>query len=232
MTFELGVLGGMGPEATTSFLKRLIELTPACCDQDHISSVTFMDTKIPDRSTSIIEDSNEPLRHLIKGVKYLNFLGCKYIVMPCNSAHFWFEELQAISNVPILNMPEITIAAAQKSEVQEAELWATDGTISSAIFQKPAHIHNFEICLPDEITQNLINLAIGYVKSGKIQKARRCVQKILDKNTHKSLKASDKTIILGCTELSLLASEISCYNYFDTQECLAHECVLKASIKN
>ena len=73
MTFELGVLGGMGPEATTSFLKRLIELTPACCDQDHISSVTLMDTKIPDRSTSIIEGSNEPLRHLVKGVKYLNF---------------------------------------------------------------------------------------------------------------------------------------------------------------
>ena len=91
MIKRLGVLGGMGPAASAEFMVRLVAQTPAKRDQDHIPTILWSDTEVPDRSTSMRNGDNKPLPYLLLGIQGLVLAGCKLIVIPCNTAHLWFK---------------------------------------------------------------------------------------------------------------------------------------------
>ena len=93
MIKKLGILGGMGPAASNEFVTRLVAKTPATKDQDHIPFVLWSDSTVPDRSTSMLNGDDRPLPYLLAGIQGLKTAGCTTIVIPCNTAHFWFSHL-------------------------------------------------------------------------------------------------------------------------------------------
>ena len=122
----LGVLGGMGPEATVSFFSKIVEKTPASTDQDHIESIIFNNTKIPDRTSSIMSGNHNVLDFLIKGIRFLINSNVDLITIPCVSAHYYFEKLVQESAIPILSIIDETannIAKPNNNKIVEFNMF-------------------------------------------------------------------------------------------------------------
>jgi len=198
---RLGILGGMGPAASAEFVNRLIKKTPATCDQEHIPFVLWNEPRIPDRSTSIRSGDNLPLHWLQGGVRGLMNAGCSYIVIPCNSAHFWYSQLSEIS-VPILHIVD-SVAEELKSlnlSGKKIGILGTQGTIESGLYQYHLNRQGWECMVPtkQEMT-GLVTPAIAMIKSNKIIES----QLLLMKSIHSLIDRGAQAIVLGCTELPL-----------------------------
>src|SRR5689334_7763772 len=102
----LGVLGGMGPLASAQFMARLTLLTPAAHDQDHVPAVLWSDPRVPDRTAARLAGGADPLPWLLRGIRGLEAAGCGAIAIPCNTAHGWYEPMQAATRLPILHIVE------------------------------------------------------------------------------------------------------------------------------
>src|SRR5208283_405759 len=100
----------MGPAATADFLAKLVRLTPARRDQEHIPIVLYCQPQTPDRGAAILAGGVSPLPHLLQGVRRLTEAGAQVLAIPCNSTHHWFEQLQAACPVPILHIADAAIA--------------------------------------------------------------------------------------------------------------------------
>ena len=107
----VGILGGMGPEATAEFYRYIVSLTPAGRDQDHIKVLMYSNPKIPDRSRAITEGGESPLPYLVESAHVLERAGAGILAIPCNTAHYYLPELQARVDVPVLNMITETLSA-------------------------------------------------------------------------------------------------------------------------
>jgi hypothetical protein len=113
----IGILGGMGPMATVDFMTKIIEQTPAQCDQDHLPLIVYSVPQIPDRTRSILGEGESPLPHLLRGLSVLRQAGAACIAMPCNTAHYWFDTLQRESGSVMLHIAD---AACQSVSRQAA----------------------------------------------------------------------------------------------------------------
>jgi len=198
---KLGILGGMGPAASAEFVNRLIQQTPATCDQEHIPFVLWNEPRIPDRSTSIRSGDNLPLPWLQGGVRGLMNAGCSYIVIPCNSAHFWYSQLSEIS-VPILHIVD-SVAEELKSlniSGKKIGILGTQGTIESGLYQYHLNKQGWECIIPTKQEMaGLVTPAIALIKANKIAKS----QPMLIKTIHSLIDRGAEAIVLGCTELPL-----------------------------
>jgi len=106
----VGIIGGMGPEATIDLMQRLIRLTPAANDVDHIHAIVDNDPKIPSRIKAIIDGEGEsPEQHLVEMARRLESFGADFLVLPCNTAHYYYHALQDSVHIPVLNMIELTV---------------------------------------------------------------------------------------------------------------------------
>ena len=198
---KLGILGGMGPAASAEFINRLIKKTPATCDQDHIPFVLWNEPRIPDRSTSIQSGDNLPLPWLQEGIKGLKHAGCNYIVIPCNSAHFWYSQLSK-TGVPILHIVDSVAEELNSLNLSNKKIGilGTQGTIESGLYQYHLNRQGWECITPtkQEIA-GLITPAIAMIKANKILES----QLPLIKSIHSLIDRGAKAIVLGCTELPL-----------------------------
>ena len=114
MKQAVGVIGGVGPMATVYYMQRVIEMTKAGCDQEHINMLVFNDCDIPDRTAFITEKSpDNPLPVMVEDAKRLEAAGCEFVVIPCNTAHYFYDRLNETISVPILNMVEETVLEAK-----------------------------------------------------------------------------------------------------------------------
>src|SRR5690349_7057585 len=118
----LGVLGGMGPLASSQFMLRLTQLTPATRDQDHIPTVLWSDPRVPDRTIGRLGNGVDPLPWLLRGIEGLRRAGCGAIAIPCNTAHGWYDQMRNAAQMPILHIVD---AAA----VELRQLGITRGTL-------------------------------------------------------------------------------------------------------
>src|SRR5438094_9026391 len=108
---RIGVFGGMGPAATVDFLDKLVQLTPARRDQDHLPVVVASFPHVHDRSRAILGVGPDPLPQLLEGIDFLNSAGVGVIAIPCNSSHHWYREMSQRSRVPILHIARACVAA-------------------------------------------------------------------------------------------------------------------------
>src|SRR5208337_1505190 len=90
----IGILGGMGPEATIDLFTKIVHSTPVSRDQDHLRLIIDNNPGIPDRQKAILENGPSPATMLIKTAKNLAVAGADFIVMPCNTAHYWIQEIR------------------------------------------------------------------------------------------------------------------------------------------
>lgn len=194
----VGIIGGMGPLATADLFKKIVLNTKANIDQEHIKVLIDNNTDIPDRTSAIIHNGKNPVPQLVKSAVMLWAMGAQILVMPCNTAHYFYSEVQKSVEIPVLNMIELTCSALVQKGVKRAGLLATEGTIKSKIYQNLFENSGIELIIPDEDEQNVImDLIYAGVKSGKkdydVTKVKMIMKNIVDRGA--------ETLILGCTEL-------------------------------
>lgn len=198
---RLGILGGMGPAASAEFVTRLIKQTPATCDQEHMPFVLWNEPRIPDRSTSMQAGDNQPLLWLLQGIQALKTVGCDHIVIPCNSAHYWYDDM-AKMGVPITHIVDSIADELRKLGLKNATVgvMGTQGTIEYGLYQSRLEQQGWTCIVPDRAEMDFfVQPAIDFIKAGKIQESQLLLMKVI----HSLIDRGAEAIVLGCTELPL-----------------------------
>jgi len=198
----IGVLGGMGPEATADFYREIISLTPAKTDQEHIPVIIYADPRVPERTRAILQGGDDPVPHLIKAAVALERAGAGILAIPCNTAHYFLSRIGPTVSIPILNMIEETYASirARTGDIRRAGLLATRGTIGSGVYGEAFARHGVEIVVPDASDQERLQQAIFQVKAGAYDRTR---QDLFERIGATLIAAGARVVILGCTEIPL-----------------------------
>jgi len=202
----IGVLGGMGPEATVYFLERLVKNTEAKSDQEHVPVLVYSLPQIPNRTEAILYGGESPLPLLISGAARMAGAGADFIVIPCITAHYFHGQIQAASPVPVMNIVEETGKSLKRGMpgLRKLGLVATSGTVRSAIFEKAKAFAQFEIVVPSarEMTRVMRALSgrrgikAGYT-SGRPRETILAVARSL-------VERGAQAVIAGCTEIPLV----------------------------
>ena len=208
MIKKLGILGGMGPAASNEFVTRLVAKTPATKDQDHIPFVLWSDSTIPDRSTSMLNKDDKPLPYLLAGIQGLKIAGCTTIVIPCNTAHFWFSHLEKIAawNAKIIHIVDSVTDALRDINVTNDKIGiiGTKATIEYGLYQYKLNKLGWECITPTkEQMDTLVNPAINLIKASNMDQAHEMLMTVI----HSLINKGAKAVVLGCTEIPLSIRE-------------------------
>ena len=196
----IGIIGGMGPLATADLFKKIILNTQADKDQDHLRILIDNNTDIPDRTAAILYGGEDPRPQLVHSAKTLSAMGAQILVMPCNTAHYFYNDIQKNVDVPVLSMIELTQKALTKRGIRTVGLLATEGTIRSGIYQKVLADAGVEVVTPsDEEQVAITNLIYRGVKAGDYGYDTTDAQAVMER----LLERGAEILILGCTELPL-----------------------------
>ncbi|MDO5111051.1 MAG: amino acid racemase [Clostridia bacterium] len=204
-TKVLGIIGGMGPAATVDLYDKLLRYTDAACDQAHVPVLIDGNTRIPDRTAAILHGGEDPRPELCKSAKRLENAGAELLMMACNTAHYFYDDVCAAVRVPVLHMPRITAAAAREKGYARVALLATSGTVQSGVYADAfsREAPNIELLLPEDEEQTAImSLIYDGVKAGHKDLDVTPVRKLLERMTRQGAAC----FILGCTELPLAFS--------------------------
>ncbi|WP_175709773.1 aspartate/glutamate racemase family protein [Burkholderia ambifaria] len=196
----VGVLGGMGPLATVDFMHRVIRLTRARCDQEHLPMIVANLTRTPDRSRAILDGGADPLPALLDGVALLNRCGVDVIAIPCNSAHHWYAPLRECSAAPVLHIVDASVAAVPAG-VRRVAVLATGGTLVSGFYQAALRARGFEPVMPAVTAQRDIAACIAAVKAGKVDASVRRLSRALAMLARRDVGVA----VMGCTEIPIAA---------------------------
>ena len=196
----IGILGGMGTQAGLDFCNKLAVINRGKTDQKYPVFILYNKSNIPKRPENLKKYYNV-LKSLIVGCRLLQKNKCKFIVMPCNTAHFWRDDLQKKISIPILSMPKEVFLHTKKSCKKNSKIGilSTEATLKTGIYSKYFN-KDYKLVSPTKSLQkNSVNKAIKYVKMGKVKEA----EKVLRPAVKYLLKIKCKKIILGCTELPI-----------------------------
>ena len=196
----IGILGGMGTQAGLDFCNKLAKLNKGKTDQKYPLFVLYNKSNIPGRPENL-HRYNKVLKSLLNGCKFLEKNKCKFIVIPCNTAHYWYNDLQKKTRIPIVSMPrQVYLHAIKKcKKSSKIGLLATEGTIKTGVYSK-FFDKKFKLIYPIKSIQSKnINKAIKLVKMGKIKNAAKTIKPAVNF----LIKMKCKKIILGCTELPI-----------------------------
>jgi aspartate racemase len=204
---RLGILGGMGPAAAIDLQQKILSLTPAESDQDHLPVVVWNIPQIPERTPAIQGHGDSPLPEMVKGIQALSAMGAQVIVIACNTAHHWYEALQAASSVPLLHIADAVheaLTEASTEPMTQVGLMATPGTILSGFYAQRLQGVGVSVLLPDAAEQESLTRAILLIKAGRIDQAATLVDQVATALINRGAQR----LIMGCTELPLVLSKI------------------------
>ena len=196
----IGILGGMGTQAGLDFCNKLAVLNRGKTDQNYPLFILYNKSNIPKRPENLKKYYNV-LKSLITGCNLLKKNKCKFIVMPCNTAHYWYDDLQKKIKIPIISIPREVYLYTKKTCKKNSKIGilCTEATLKTNIYNKYFD-KNFKLVSPEKSLQsNCVNRAIKYVKMGKIKEA----EKVIKPAVNYLMKIKCKKIILGCTELPI-----------------------------
>ena len=226
---RLGVLGGMGPQATQIFYQRILDRTQAERDQEHLPTVILSDTEMPDRTAAILGgEADRVFRRLLEDARTLENCGCTALVIPCTTSHYCADDLQAELKIPLINMVRETCKVLQKRGCKRVGILATDGTVRTGIYQRECETLGFEGVAPDEATQKLV-MSIIYDEIKKGETGSREKFSAIDR----ALRTMGcDAAILGCTELSVYRVYHGLPDFYvDAMEVLVEESILRCGKK-
>lgn len=200
----LGILGGLGPAATVYFYDMLTSMTQASCDQEHLDVVISSRASTPDRTAYILGTSDEnPAELMVSDAKKLVNFGADVIAIPCNTAHYFYEEVSTNVCVPVMNIIEETCKAVKISGGTCVGILATEGTVKSLAYHTVAQKMGLECVAPTQEGQRIISSIIY----DKIKQGRSVDIEVFMSVADELFSCGADKIVLGCTELSLLCRE-------------------------
>ena len=196
----IGILGGMGTQAGLDYCNKLAVLNRGKSDQKYPLFILYNKSNIPKRPENLKKYYNV-LKSLINGCNLLQKNKCKFIVMPCNTAHYWYDDLKKKIKIPIISMPEEVYLHTKKNCKKNSKIGilCTEATLKTRVYNKYFD-KNFKLVSPVKTLQaKSVNKAIKYVKLGKIKEAEKAIKPAINY----LIKIKCKKIILGCTELPI-----------------------------
>lgn len=219
----LGVIGGLGPASSAYFYELITEHTKAERDQDHIDMILSSRSTTPDRTDYILGRSSiSPLPAMIEDAVSLEEYGATAIVIPCNTAHFFIDEVRKAVHVPMPSIIEETVGHIKAHGFKKAAILATEGTIHAGAYQHEFLKQGLGCMVPDDSAKaKLMELIYGKVKKGIIPEPEE-----LYEITDPMFEAGCDCAILGCTELSLIGKKIKDDRFVDSLTVLAY-CSIK-----
>lgn len=224
---SIGIIGGMGPAATVDLFKKIVENTAAENDAGHVRVYMDCQPTIPDRTKAILENGESPLPYLAESAKKLASIGADFLIMPCNTSHYFYKELSKLSPVPIMNMIYETAKFLHSQGVRKVGLLATDGTVKAGVYQKELEAFGIEaVCPSVEGQREVMRLIYDGVKADAPQfpaeKACEVVKDLFEQGA--------EVLVLGCSELPLGFARygISLENTVDAVEVLSKAAIRAA----
>ena len=221
----IGILGGMGPEATLDLYDRIIRLVPARKDQDHPRVLIYSNPKIPDRTLAILVEGPSPLEALVESARVLERAGAGIIAIPCNASHHFLPEIAPRIGIPILDMIGETCRRVVKRRppLKRVGLLAASGTVLGRVYHRTLESAGLRVLVPGAPGQERLHRAIMQVKAGAHDASTR---EIFHRAGRSLVRRGAQAVILGCTEIPLAFDpEAAGYPTFDATEILAEAAV-------
>lgn len=198
----IGIIGGMGPLATADLFEKITLHTRAQRDQDHLRILIDSNTNIPDRTAALLHGGQDPTPQLTASAALLERMGAQVLIMPCNTAHNYYDAVAGAVHIPVLHMIRLTAQALQARGVAAAGLLATDGTVQTGIYQRTFGGTGIDLLTPEPEGQRAImDMIYQGVKAGDLRYDASAARRAMDS----LLRQGAQTLILGCTELPLAA---------------------------
>ncbi len=222
----IGIIGGMGPAATADLFTKIISSTRAACDQDHLHVIIDSNTNIPDRTAALLHGGADPTEQLTLSARRLEQAGAELLIMPCNTAHGFYDKVCAAVSVPVLHMIRLTARELERRGISRAGLLATDGTVRTGIYAQGFAGSGIELITPSpEAQRAVMSIIYDGVKAGR----RDFDTAAFEKTAQELLSRGAQTLILGCTELPPAFEMYRLdYPHVDPTLVLAREAVLAA----
>ncbi|MCF8068988.1 MAG: amino acid racemase [Desulfobacterales bacterium] len=201
----IGILGGMGPEATIFLFNEIVKRTPAEKDQDHLQIVIANNPKVPDRTAAIIGNGEDPVPEMVKSGKMLERAGADFIIMPCMSAHCFLEGLKKEISLPVISaLEELSkFIRINHPDVKTVGMLATSGSIKAGLFQEKLLENNINTITPEVRNQEAVMSAIYSIKGDPGYKLRAENKAKLIAISEALIEKGAQGIIAGCTEIPL-----------------------------
>lgn len=205
----IGILGGMGPDATIDCFEKITRNTPARYDQEHLKVIIYSNPKVPDRTQAILGDAASPLPFLIEGCQGLTRACAAFIIIPCVTAHYFLKELREATEVPVLSILDAVAEDIRKyhPEIKTVGLMATSGTVKSGIFQERMAADNIKCIVCTDHIQEKVMSSIYSIKAGVSLDNRETIKNELGRAAQSLVESGAQGIIAGCTEIPLCLSQ-------------------------
>lgn len=223
----VGVLGGKGPEATAELLRLIIRNTPAESEEEHLRIIIDNNPQIPKPSLGITGQGRDPLPALTETARNLERAGADFIVIPCNSAHYYIEDLRGALGIPVVSLIDETAAAVRAAGCRTAGLLATPGLTESGIYQAAFEKAGIAALVPGRDQQaELMAAILAFKDGGPKAELGACAERVAAGLVERGAGG----LVLGCTELpvALAGTELP-VPCFDTLEILALAAVREAT---
>lgn len=205
----VGVMGGMGPDATVDFMARVIALTDSGCDQDHVHMIVDQDPGIPNRQQAILNGSKAVTHALGRMAKRLEDAGADFLVLVCNTAHVFLDDVQAKTRIPFISIIDESVNEIDRvcPDAKKVGLMATDGCLRTGIYQDAVTASGRQALEPDEDDLAELMRLVSEIKAGNqgedIAAGMQAVANSLVDN-------GAEVIISGCTEIPLVFNGENC----------------------
>ena len=229
----IGILGGMGPEATLECYAQIIKNTPAKTDQQHLRVIIDSNPKVPDRTAAIIGKGPSPVPILLHGCRTLQTAGADFIIIPCVSAHFYLAEIRQQVQLPILSIYDAVADAISSDhpDIKTVGLMGTTGTISGGLFQKRLAAANCKTIVPDDFQQAKVMAAVYDIKNSATPRSREQITSDLVSVAESLVSDGAQGIVAGCTEIPLALEQLHlAVPYFDALTILARAAIIEAGL--
>ncbi len=223
---KLGILGGMGPEATEVFYKKIIDGTVVSNDRDHLDILIYSHASIPDRTECIMCGKSDELWAILEeDVRMLKSCGCDYLAIPCNTCHYFAEKFDSLMDGHFINMIEETADYVAKRNYKKVGIMATDGTVRNNMYGDALEKHGIEAVYPSEENQKkVMSIIYDEIKAGE------------KGDKHKFMEVASalreegcEAVVLACTELSVFNNnyDLNSDFYIDALEVVTTACIEK-----
>lgn len=239
MSKTIGIIGGMGPAATNDLYSKIIQNTPAKCDQDHLHVIIDSNPAVPDRTEFVmrmakyrpeifsndnmelknqlldnykgdIKSTKIPLNFLIKSASMLENAGAEILIMPCNTSHFFYNQMVSDLSADLISMVQVSADSIKESKFKKVLILATNGTICGDVYSSVFKNSNIDFEYPSfDDQQYIMSLIYDFIKKGDYEGLKQQKTKLNEMINNYKSKNID-AVVLACTELPIVFEMLEC----------------------